>query len=129
MPSNLVPLRDGPALPEDVIEHVLAFGDRGFRLIAYADGTAAIDPAAALTTEDIAWLDAHRLEMRAAAHYLARVCTWPLAIVGSRFAPGIPATPAPAPAPTVPPPTTAEPRQRRLLVDDTATTPMHVEAD
>jgi hypothetical protein len=128
MPSNLVPLRDGPALTEDVITHVLAFGDRGFRLIAYADGTAAIDPAATLTADDIAWLDAHRLEMRAAAHYLSRVCTWPLAIVGSRFAPAIPATPTLTPAPSVPMPT-AEPRQRRLLVDNISTPVLHAEAE
>jgi hypothetical protein len=89
MASERVPLRDGPTLPVDVLEHVLDLGDRGFALIALPDGTAQIDPGGRLTPNDRAWLDIHKPEMRAAIQYLAGVCAWPLAIVGSRLTPGI----------------------------------------
>jgi hypothetical protein len=89
MAADRMPLRDGPTLPLDVIEHVLDLGDRGFALIALPDGTAQIDPGGRLTPDDRAWLDIHKPEMRAAIHYLARVCAWPLSLVGSRLTPGI----------------------------------------
>jgi hypothetical protein len=89
MASDYVTLRDGPTLPLDVIEHVLDLGDRGFALVALPDGTASIRPGDALTPADRAWIDAHAFDLRAAIHYLARVCAWPLGIVGSRLTPGI----------------------------------------
>jgi hypothetical protein len=97
MAAERVPLRDGPTLPLDVLEHVLDLGDRGFALIALPDGTAQIDPGGRLTPDDRAWLDLHKTEMRAAIHYLARVCTWPIPLIGSRLTPGI-GTPARAEA-------------------------------
>jgi hypothetical protein len=126
MASELIPLRGGPTLPLDVIEHVLDFGDRGFTLVALPDGTAQIHPGGRLTAEDRAWLDTHKPDMRAAIHYLAAVDRWPLAAIGSRLAPPIEAHPAVEPRPArtsspaaVPPAPVAEPRQLAL----------HAEAD
>jgi hypothetical protein len=126
MAADRVPLRDGPTLPLDVLEHVLDLGDRGFALIALPDGTAQIDPGGRLTPDDRAWLDTHKPDMRAAIHYLAAVDRWPLAAIGSRLAPPIEARPAVEPRPArasspaaVPPAPVAEPRQLAL----------HAEAD
>jgi hypothetical protein len=128
MASELIPLRGGPTLSLDVIEHVLDFGDRGFTLVALPDGTAQIHPGGRLTAEDRAWLDTHKPDMRAAIRYLAAVDRWPIGVVGSRLAPAIhpPARPAIEPRPAraaspaaVPPAPVAEPRQLAL----------HAEAD
>jgi hypothetical protein len=117
--SDRLPLRGGPTLPVDVIEHVLDLGDRGFALVALPDGTAQIHPGGRLTAEDRAWLDTHKPDMRRAIHYLAAVDRWPLAAICSRLAPPIEARPAIEPRPparassptAVPPAPIAEPRQ------------------
>jgi hypothetical protein len=124
MASELIPLRGGPTLSLDVIEHVLDFGDRGFTLVALPDGTAQIHPGGRLTAEDRAWLDAHKPDMRAAIRYLAAVDRWPIGMVGSRLAPPIEAHLAIEPRPArasstaaVPPAPVAEPRQLALNVE------------
>jgi hypothetical protein len=128
MASDRVPLRDGPTLPLDVIEQILDFGDRGFRLTAYPDGSAGIGPSDALTRADRGWIDVHVLDLRAAIHYLDAVCAWPLASIGTRLAPSVhpparlavepraPRVSSPAAVPQAP---VAEPRQLAL----------HAEAD
>jgi hypothetical protein len=128
--SERIPMRDGPSLPASVVRLLLALGDRGVTITPASDGAVVLHPSESITSAEWGELRAHIYEVRAAGHYLARVCTWPLAIVGSRFAPGIgPAAPVSAPASTVVIPARAEPRQRRLLVDDISATPMHVEAE
>jgi hypothetical protein len=121
MASELIPLRGGPTLSLDVIEHVLDLGDRGFALVALPDGSGQIHPGDRLTADDRAWLDTHKPDMRAAIHYLAAVDRWPLALIGSRLAPPIEAHLAVEPRPArasspaeLPQAPVAEPRQLAL---------------
>lgn len=69
--SELVVLRNGPAVPVALLRRLWALEDRGCRF-TLEDDAVRIRPASAVTPEDLAYLRAHRQAVRELVAYVER---------------------------------------------------------
>lgn len=67
-PSDHWPLRHGPLVPVAVVRHLLAMESRGV-VFTITDSGVTVRPAALVTPADIAFLRAHRDDVRAIVAY------------------------------------------------------------
>jgi hypothetical protein len=71
----LIPLRDGPVVPESVLLWMSAAEDRGLRFRAEPDGRLHVGPRDCVQAEDLTFVRAHRDTLLECVRYIDRLCS------------------------------------------------------
>ena len=73
----LIPLRNGPAVPESVVVWLLNAEDRGLRFKVLPSGRLNVGPREAIDPTDDTFIREHRDVLKACVTYCEEAATWP----------------------------------------------------